>query len=171
MEVSQEALGRADLLLERLASGTCGGPGSLHSWLCWSLMLMENPAQLVLHFRFAFLLTVFLLDALFPPGFLLIAEFSWSLVLVILLHVLKPLLVPFLGSSVKRMPDYSKEATPIHLGSGLFHRKVPPSKQDATHPGEVLFGRSNLSQGGKGSPGSSSEGAKPRLRKRQRESL
>lgn len=94
-----------------LISNTCGGPGCLDGWLSWLLVLMEKPTQLVLHFLLAFFLTVLLFDTLFPFEFFLIVELSWSLMLIILLHVLKPLLVPFLSSSVNKMLDYSKEAT------------------------------------------------------------
>lgn len=94
------------------APTTCGGPGCLDSWLGWFLMLMEKPAHLVLRVRFAFFLTVLLLDALLPSELFFIVDLPWPLMCIVLLRVLDPLLVPLLSSSVNEMLDYSQEATP-----------------------------------------------------------
>lgn len=102
----------AYLLELRLASNTCGRPGCLHHWLAWFLVWMEKSTQLVLHFLFAFLLSFLLFDALFSFEFFLIVEFPGPLMLIVLLDMLKPLLVPFLSSSVNKMLGYSTEATP-----------------------------------------------------------
>lgn len=122
-----------------LASHTCSGPGCLDSWLSW-LLLMEKPTQLVLHFLFALFLTLLLFDTLFPFEFFLLVGFSWPLMLIFLLHVLQPLLVPFLSSSVNKMPDYSREATPkLTLLCGLFAQRAPSSQWDAKHQGILFF--------------------------------
>lgn len=63
-------------------------------------MLMEKPAHLVLRVRFAFFLTVLLLDALLPSELFFIVDLPWPLMCIILLRVLDPLLVPLLSSSV-----------------------------------------------------------------------
>lgn len=91
------------MLLNCLASNTCGGPGCLDSWLCWFLVLREKPTQLVLCFLLASFLALLLFDTLFPLQFVLVMGFSWPLVVIFRLRVLRPLPVPFLGSPANRM--------------------------------------------------------------------
>lgn len=64
-------------------------------------MRMEKPTQLVLRFRFGSLFALLLFDTLFPFQFVLLVGFPWPW-MFLLLHMLQPLLVPFLNSSANK---------------------------------------------------------------------
>lgn len=150
MGVFQEDLGeKMTYFLELfLASNTWSGPGCLDSWLSWFLVLMEKPTQLVLCFLFAFLLTILLFDTLLPFQFFLLVEFSWSLMLVLLLHMLQPLLVPFLSSSANKHTWLQQgSSSKLTLLLPLFTKKAPSSKWDGKHQGNIVLQTGQLNQG------------------------